>query len=114
VIFDIGQHIISNVIDMPLRVNHFSPGTRKWNKIEHRLFSFISINWRCQPSVKHESIVNLFTSTTTKKGMKVRTELDSHRCPRGVEVKESEFKAIQIDCEESHGEWNYSIPPEKS
>lgn len=106
------QHF-ANELDMPIRVSHFPPGTSKWNKIEHRLFSFISMNWRGKPLVNHETIVNLIASTTTKKGLKVRAELDSNRYPKGIKVSDDEFKAIQIDREEFHGEWNYSILPVK-
>lgn len=102
---------LANELDMSIRVSHFPPGTSKWNKIEHRLFSFISMNWRGKPLVSHETIVNLIAATTTKKGLKVRAELDSEHYPKGIKVTDDEFEAIQIVRDEFHGEWNYSIHP---
>ncbi|MCF6289529.1 MAG: ISAzo13 family transposase [Desulfobacterales bacterium] len=104
---------LANELDMSIRVSHFPPGTSKWNKIEHRLFSFISMNWRGKPLVSHETIVNLIASTTTRKGLKVRVELDSGHYPKGVKVTDDELGAIQIVRDEFHGEWNYSILPIK-
>lgn len=102
---------LANELDMPIRVSHFPPGTSKWNKIEHRLFSFISMNWRGKPLVSHETIVNLIAATTTKQGLKVRAELDSGLYPKGIKVTDDEFGAIRIARERFHGEWNYSILP---
>ncbi len=102
---------LANELDMSIRVSHFPPGTSKWNKIEHRLFSFISMNWRGKPLVSHETIVNLIAATTTRKGLKVRAELDSEHYPKGIKVTDEEFRAIQIVRDEFHGEWNYSILP---
>lgn len=102
---------LSDELGIPIRVSHFPPGTSKWNKIEHRLFSHISMNWRGQPLVSHEVIVNLIAATTTRKGLKVRAELDSKLYPKGIKVTNEEFAAIQISRDEFHGEWNYSITP---
>lgn len=102
---------LANELDMSIQVSHFPPGTSKWNKIEHRLFSFISMNWRGKPLVSHETIVNLIAATTTRKGLKVRAELDSGHYPKGIKVTNEEFGAIQIVRDEFHGEWNYSILP---
>ena len=102
---------LANELNMSIRVSHFPPGTSKWNKIEHRLFSFISMNWRGKPLVSYETIVNLIAATTTRKGLKVRAELDSKQYPKGVKVSDEEFGAIQIVRDEFHGEWNYSILP---
>lgn len=102
---------LANELDIPIHVSHFPPGTSKWNKIEHRLFSFISMNWRGKPLVSHETIVNLIGATTTKKGLKVRAALDSSHYPRGVKVTDDELKAIRIERDEFHGEWNYKIFP---
>ncbi|MFZ3255426.1 MAG: ISAzo13 family transposase, partial [Syntrophales bacterium] len=90
---------------------HFPPGTSKWNKIEHRLFSHISMNWRGQPLVSHEVIVNLIAATTARKGLQVRAELDSKPYPKGIKVTDAEFAAIRIVRDEFHGEWNYTILP---
>lgn len=102
---------LSDDLGIPIRVSHFPPGTSKWNKIEHRLFSHISMNWRGQPLVSHEVIVNLIAATTTRKGLKVRAELDSKPYPKGIKVTDEEFAAIRILREEFHGEWNYTILP---
>jgi len=102
---------LANELNIAIHVSHFPPGTSKWNKIEHRLFSFISMNWRGKPLVNHETIVNLIAATTTRKGLKVRAELDSSHYPKGIKVTDEELKAIQIKREEFHGEWNYAILP---
>lgn len=102
---------LANELKIPIHVSHFPPGTSKWNKIEHRLFSFISMNWRGKPLVSHETIVNLIAATTTTKGLKVRAELDSAHYPKGIKVTDEELEAIQIKRDEFHGEWNYSILP---
>jgi transposase len=102
---------LSDELGFPIRVSHFPPGTSKWNKIEHQLFSHISMNWRGQPLVSHEVIVNLIASTTTRKGLKVRAELDSNLYPKGIKVTDEEFAAIRISRDEFHGEWNYLIMP---
>lgn len=102
---------LSDELGIPIRVSHFPPGTSKWNKIEHRLFSHISMNWRGQPLVSHEVIVNLIAATTTRKGLQVRAELDSKPYPKGIKVSDEEFAAIRIVRDEFHGEWNYTILP---
>lgn len=105
---------LANDLGIPVRVSHFPPGTSKWNKIEHRLFSYISMNWRGKPLVSHETIVNLIAATTTRKGLKVRAELDSGQYPTGIKVTDEELKAICILREDFHGEWNYVIAPNES
>lgn len=105
---------LANELGIPIRVSHFPPGTSKWNKIEHRLFSYISMNWRGKPLVSHEAIVNLIAATTTRKGLKVRAELDSGLYPTGIKVTDEELETVQILREDFHGEWNYSIVPIKS
>jgi hypothetical protein len=102
---------LSDELGIPIRVSHFPPGTSKWNKIEHRLFSYISMNWRGQPLVSHEVIVKLIAATTTRKGLQVRAELDSRSYPKGIKVSDEEFAALRILRDEFHGEWNYSITP---
>lgn len=102
---------LSNELGINIRVSHFPPGTSKWNKIEHRLFSHISMNWRDQPLVSHEIIVNLIAATTTRKGLKVRAELDPKQYPKGIKVTDEELAAIRIVRDEFHGEWNYTIMP---
>ncbi|MDA8060732.1 MAG: ISAzo13 family transposase [Nitrospiraceae bacterium] len=104
---------LADELDMPIRVSHFPPGTSKWNKIEHRLFSYISLNWRGQPLVSHEVIVNLIAATTTRKGLKVQAEIDPSLYPKGIKVTDTEFATIRISRDDFHGDWNYVISPNR-
>lgn len=90
---------------------HFPPGTSKWNKVEHRLFSHISMNWRGRPLVSHEVIVKLIGETTTSTGLEVKAQLDKRRYPVKVKVTDEEMKMVKIKPHNFHGEWNYSIDP---
>jgi hypothetical protein len=96
---------------LEITICHLPPGTSKWNKIEHRLFSFISQNWRGKPLVSHQVIVNLIAATTTKTGLQVRAELDPRKYPKGVKVSNKEIATIRLERDKFHGEWNYSILP---
>jgi hypothetical protein len=96
---------------LSLSVCHFPPGTSKWNKVEHRLFSFISSNWRGEPLRDYETIVNLIAKTTTAKGLKVTCRLDRRRYPTGRKVTKEEMKGINLERNKFHGEWNYVIRP---
>ena len=96
---------------LAISVCHFPPGTSKWNKIEHRLFSFITKNWRGKPLVSHEIIVNLIAATTTRTGLRVQSQVDTGKYPKGVKVSKAEFAAIQLRPDAFHGEWNYLITP---
>jgi len=96
-----------------MAVCHFPPGTSKWNKIEHRLFSCISQNWRGKPLVSHEVIVNLIAGTTTEAGLRVRSELDTRNYPAGIKVPDREMAAIDLRRGQFHGDWNYEIHPRK-
>ena len=98
---------------LAIAVSHFPPATSKWNKIEHRLFSFISQNWRGQPLTSLKVIVNLIAGTTTKKGLKVHAEIDDRNYPAGVKVPDSEMAKIKLRREVFHGEWNYEITQRK-
>ena len=98
---------------LAIAVSHFPPGTSKWNKIEHRLFSFISKNWRGQPLSSLQVIVNLIAGTTTKKGLEVHAETDPGRYPAGIKVPDSEMAEIRLHRDAFHGEWNYEILPRK-
>ncbi len=102
---------LSNETDLEISVCHFPPGTSKWNKIEHRLFSFITQNWRGRPLISHEVIVNLIASTRTEKGLTVRCELDNGSYPKGLKIKDKELREVNIAKNEFHGEWNYTISP---
>jgi hypothetical protein len=92
-------------------VSHFPPGTSKWNKIEHRLFSQISMNWRGRPLLSHQTVVNLIAATRTRSGLKVRSRLDQTPYPAGIEVTDSEMKRIELRAHAFHGDWNYTIAP---
>ena len=96
---------------LEISVCHFPPGTSKWNRIEHRLFSFITKNWRGKPLVSHEVIVNLIAATTTRNGLRVQSQLDTGKYPKGIKVGKQEFAAIQLRPDTFHGEWNYTIAP---
>ena len=96
---------------LQIGVCHFPPGTSKWNRIEHRLFSFISQNWRGRPLVSHEVVVNLIANTTTAEGLQVHSELDRGRYPSGVKVSDKQMAEVNIQRDRFHGEWNYTIRP---
>jgi hypothetical protein len=96
---------------MEIAVCHFPPGTSKWNKIEHRLFSAISQNWRGKPLVSHEAIVKLIAATTTRTGLRVRSELDTNAYPKGVTVSDAEMGTLYLRTDPFHGEWNYTLLP---
>jgi DDE family transposase len=102
---------LANRTGLAITVCHFPPGTSKWNKIEHRLFSFITKNWRGKPLVSHEVIVNLIAATTTRTGLRVQSQLDTGKYPKGIKVGKQEFAAIQMRTDNFHGEWNYTILP---
>ena len=96
---------------LEIAVRHFPPGTSKWNKIEHRLFSAISQNWRGKPLVSHEVVVNLIGATTTSTGLKVNTALDPNIYPAGVSVTDAQMETLYLRPDAFHGEWNYSLLP---
>ena len=96
---------------LEISVCHFPPGTSKWNRIEHRLFSFITQNWRGKPLVSHEVIVNLIAATTTRSGLRVQSQLDTGKYPKGIKVSKQEFATIHLHRDTFHGEWNYLITP---
>ncbi len=98
-------------LQVPISVCHFPPGKSKWNKIEHRLFSFISINWRGKPLRDYRTIVDLIGSTTTKSGLTVKARLDKRKYTKGRKVTASEIKSLNISRSNFHGEWNYTINP---
>jgi len=102
---------LADELNMEISICHFPPGTSKLNKIEHKLFSYISMNWRGKPLTSYEVVVNLIGSTTTAKGLKVRSELDKNKYEKGIKVSDEEFKRLNIIKDEFHGEWNYTILP---
>ena len=98
-------------LKIPITVCHLPPGTSKWNKIEHRLFSFITINWRGKPLRSYRTIVQLIAATTTDAGLKVRAELDENKYPKGVKVSDAQLAAVNLSRHSFHGDWNYTISP---
>ena len=102
---------LSNEIGLDIQVHHFPPGTSKWNKIEHRLFSFITMNWRGRPLISHEVIVNLIASTKTRSGLMVRAELDTAEYPKGLVISDGALATVNIERDAFHGDWNYCIRP---
>ncbi len=105
---------LADELGIDIEVHHLPPGTSKWNKIEHRLFSFITMNWRAKPLVSYRVIVDLISATKTDTGLTVRCELDPETYPKGVVVSDAELAAIKIKPAEFHGEWNYTISSRRS
>ncbi|MEK7839143.1 MAG: ISAzo13 family transposase, partial [candidate division NC10 bacterium] len=102
---------LADATTLSIEVCHFPPGTSKWNKVEHRLFSFISSNWRGEPLRDYETIVRLISGTTTAKGLAVSCRLDRRKYPSGRTVTDEEMKMLRITPQAFHGEWNYVIRP---
>src|SRR5436190_12994458 len=102
---------LADDFDLTLTVCHFPPGTSQWNKIEHRLFSFITQNWRGRPLVSHQAIVNLIAGTTTRTGLVVRAALDTNHYATEIKVSDEELIALRLKRHEFHGDWNYTISP---
>ncbi len=102
---------LANELGFPIYVCHYPPGTSKWNKIEHRLFSFITKNWRGKPLYSHQVIVNLISATTTRKGLKVRCQLDENHYPKGRRISDKEMDKVDLRPNPFHENWNYSIHP---
>src|SRR6516164_745881 len=105
--------MLSDELKLPITVCHLPPGTSKWNKIEHRLFSFITINWRGKPLLSYRTIVQLIAATTTDAGLKVRAILDENKYPKGVKVTDAQLAAVNLTRHGFHGEWNYTICPNR-
>jgi transposase len=105
---------LANETGLEISVCHLPPGTSKWNKIEHRLFSYISQNWRGKPLVSHEVVINLIAATTPRTGLTVRCELDTNKYPTGIKITKEELSQVNISRDHFHGEWNYSIKPNSS
>jgi len=102
---------LANELGIEISVCHFPPGTSKWNKIEHRLFSFISMNWRGKPLTTYQVIVNLIAATTTAKGLRVKAKLDPKAYPAGVKISAAEVENVNLRPARFHGDWNYTVVP---
>ena len=105
---------LADLTALEIIVCHFPPGTSKWNKIEHRLFSFISTNWRGKPLISHEVIINLINATTTTTGLKVYAQLDDRDYPKSTEVTPQQLAEVHLTRNPFHGEWNYRVTPSKT
>ena len=102
---------LSNDLGMSIHVSHFPPGTSKWNKIEHRMFSFITKNWRGRPLLDRATVVNLISSTTTRTGLTISARLDENEYEKGIKISDAELNELNLLKNEFHGEWNYQINP---
>jgi hypothetical protein len=104
---------LADTTRLKIQVSHLPPGTSKWNKIEHRLYSFISKNWRGQPLLTHATIVKLIANTRTSKGLKVRCVLDQRRYPKAVKISDGQMATVRLTPDSFHGDWNYTIKPRR-
>lgn len=110
-LWKVALHQLAFQLGMAIDVCHFPPGTSKWNKIEHRMFSHITQNWRGRPLVSHEVVLNLIANTTTKAGLRIRAELDAGSYPTGIKVSDQELAAVNLKRAQFHGDWNYTLVP---
>jgi hypothetical protein len=107
-----GLQQLANELGLRIRVCHFPPGASKWNKIEHRMFSHITQNWRGRPLISHEVIISLIANTTTRTGLTIRAELDCGGYPTGIKVSDEELASLALERDDFHGEWNYVLLPQ--
>jgi hypothetical protein len=112
-LWKVALQALADEVGLPLSVCHLPPGTSKWNKIEHRLFSYITQNWRGRPLMSREAIVSLIGETTTEAGLRVEAELDASDYPTGIKVTDEELAALNLKRAAFHGEWNYTIAPRR-
>jgi hypothetical protein len=106
--------ILADETGLAITVAHLPPGTSKWNRIEHRLFAFITQNWRGKPLLTHKVIVQLIASTTTKTGLTVQCRLDCNKYAKGIKISDEEMAKLNITRADFHGEWHYTIKPRRS
>lgn len=104
---------LADTIGLDIHVSHFPPGTSKWNKIEHKMFSYISMNWRGRPLTTYNVVVNLIGNTKNKTGLEIRAELDENKYEKGIKITDEEFNSISLKRCKFHGEWNYVIKTRK-
>jgi hypothetical protein len=112
-LWKVSLQVLADELGLTLNVCHFPPGTSKWNKIEHRLFSFITMNWRGKPLVSLQTIVNLIANTTTGTGLIVKAALDTNHYDTEIKVSDEEIARLQLHRHEFHGDWNYTITPRR-
>jgi len=112
-LWKVSLQALADDLGLGLQVCHFPPGTSKWNKIEHRMFSFITQNWRGHPLVSHQAIVNLIASTTTRTGLLVKAALDTERYQTAIKVGDEEMERLRLTPLPFHGEWNYTLSPRR-
>ncbi len=105
---------LSDQLKIPITVCHYPPGTSKWNKIEHRLFSFVSMNWKGRPLVSYEAVVNLIGNTKTRTGLKVKAMLDKNSYETGQKVSNEEMQELRLKIHPFHGNWNYTLHPRRA
>jgi transposase len=110
-LWKLGIQRLANTIGLPVNVCHLPPGTSKWNKIEHRMFSFITQNWRGKPLVSHETIVNLIGNTTTTAGLHIKAKLNRKKYPTGLKVSKAILSKLNLKPAKFHGDWNYTVYP---
>ena len=112
-LWKVALQALATRLGLPIHVCHFPPGTSKWNKIEHRMFSHITENWRGRPLVSHEVIVNLIANTKTRTGLRIRAELDRRNYPTGIKITDTELNALNLKHAAFHGDWNYALLPQR-
>jgi len=110
-LWKIGVQRLANTTELRIHVSHFPPGTSKWNKIEHRMFAFITQNWRGRPLVSYETIINLIGSTTTTSGLRIKAKLNRKKYETGLKVSKADLAKVNLKPAKFHGDWNYSILP---
>ena len=105
---------LANEMDKSIHVSHFPPGTSKWNKIEHKMFCFISANWKARPLIDRSTVVNLIANTKTKNGLTIKAKLDENIYQKGIKIPDDVLASVNIQTDPFHGEWNYVIHPQKN
>ncbi len=111
-LWKVGLQHLANLTGLDLLISHFPPGTSKWNKIEHRMFSFITQNWRARPLVSYQTIIHLIANTRTAAGLRIKAKLTQKTYPTGIEISAEEMAKLNLNPNAFHGDWNYSLRPQ--